>query len=91
MGPPGPSVGRPQHAVPGLPSDERVWRKVLLREPHGYRRVNVHVRVLGQPNQRYPLLFRDYLRAHPQSARAYATLKKDRALFSRTTSTVTRT
>ncbi len=32
---------------------------------------------VGQANQRYPLLFRDYLRAHPHSAQAYATLKKD--------------
>jgi GrpB-like predicted nucleotidyltransferase (UPF0157 family) len=53
----------------------------FLREPPGYRRVNVHVRVVGQANQRYPLLFRDYLRAHPASARAYATLKKDLALL----------
>lgn len=75
-----PGISR-DHAVQGLPSNERVWRKVGLREPHGYRRVNVHVRVLGQPNQRYPLLFRDYLRAHPHSARAYATLKKDLALL----------
>ena len=27
-------------------------------------------------NQRYPLLFRDYLRAHPRSAAAYAELKR---------------
>lgn len=69
------------HAVPGLPPDERAWRKVFIREPPGYRPVNVHVRVVGQANQRYPLLFRDYLRAHPHSAQAYATLKKDLALL----------
>jgi GrpB-like predicted nucleotidyltransferase (UPF0157 family) len=69
------------HAVPGLPPDERAWRKVFFREPPGHRRVNVHVRVVGQANQRYPLLFRDYLRAHPHSAQAYATLKKDLALL----------
>jgi GrpB-like predicted nucleotidyltransferase (UPF0157 family) len=69
------------HAVPGLPPDESEWRKVFLREPPGYRRVNVHVRVVGQANQRYPLLFRDYLRAYPHSAQAYATLKKDLALL----------
>ena len=27
-------------------------------------------------NQRYPLLFRDYLRAHPATAGAYAELKR---------------
>jgi GrpB-like predicted nucleotidyltransferase (UPF0157 family) len=67
------------HAVAGLSPDERAWRKVNLREPPGHRRVNVHVRVVGQANQRYPLLFRDYLRAHPRSAQAYGTLKKDLA------------
>ena len=39
-------------------------------------RSNVHVRVAGAPNQRYALLFRDYLRAHPESAAAYARLKR---------------
>jgi GrpB-like predicted nucleotidyltransferase (UPF0157 family) len=43
--------------------------------------VHIHVRVIGQANQRYPLLFRDYLRSHPYSAQAYATLKRDRALL----------
>jgi GrpB-like predicted nucleotidyltransferase (UPF0157 family) len=69
------------HAVPGWPSGERVTRKVFLDEPSGGRRVHVHVRVLGQENQRYALLFRDYLRAHPDSASAYRTLKKDLALL----------
>ena len=38
--------------------------------------MNVHVRAAGRPNQRYPLLFRDYLRAHPLAAQAYAQAKK---------------
>jgi len=33
------------------------------------------VRVAGRPNQRYALLFRDYLRAHPGAAQAYAQVK----------------
>jgi dephospho-CoA kinase len=64
------------HDVPGLPPDQR---KRFLREPPGDRRVNMHVRVLGHANQRYPLVVRDYLRAHPLSAHAYATLKRDLA------------
>jgi hypothetical protein len=32
--------------------------------------------VVGWPNQRYALLFRDYLRAHPRAADAYARLKR---------------
>jgi GrpB-like predicted nucleotidyltransferase (UPF0157 family) len=37
--------------------------------------VNVHVRIHERANQRYALLFRDYLRAHPDAARAYAQVK----------------
>jgi len=39
--------------------------------------VNVHVRIEGNPNQRYPLLFRDYLRAHPNSARSIELIKRE--------------
>ena len=38
--------------------------------------MNLHLRVAGRPNQRYPLLFRDYLRGHSESAAAYAALKR---------------
>ena len=34
------------------------------------------MRVQGRANQRYPLLFRDYLRTHPATAEAYAELKR---------------
>jgi GrpB-like predicted nucleotidyltransferase (UPF0157 family) len=36
----------------------------------------LHVRINGYPNQRYALLFRDYLRNHPYSAKAYVELKR---------------
>lgn len=67
------------HMPPGAASDAQEWRKLLFREPVGQRRINLHVRVLGRANQRYPLLFRDYLRAHPASAAAYAQLKRQLA------------
>jgi GrpB-like predicted nucleotidyltransferase (UPF0157 family) len=67
------------HVPPGGVADDREWAKRFFSEPAGERRVNLHVRVVGRANQRYPLLFRDYLRAHPHSARAYATLKRDLA------------
>jgi GrpB-like predicted nucleotidyltransferase (UPF0157 family) len=38
-------------------------RKLYMREPEGERRVHIHIRELGRFNQRYALLFRDYLRA----------------------------
>jgi GrpB-like predicted nucleotidyltransferase (UPF0157 family) len=59
-----------------LPADLAEWRKVFLSEPEGERRVNVHVRIHGRANQRYALLFRDFLRTHPDAAQAYALVKK---------------
>ena len=52
------------------------WRKWYFREADGARRVHIHVRMPNQLNQRYPLLFRDYLRAHPAMAGSYAELKR---------------
>ncbi len=69
------------HHVAGLPSTPTEWRKVLLVEPEGERRVNVHVRVRGRANQRYALLFRDFLRTHPDAAEAYAQVKRGLAVL----------
>jgi GrpB-like predicted nucleotidyltransferase (UPF0157 family) len=63
------------HRPPGATGPDDDWRKLFFQAGSG-RPVNVHVRVAGRPNQRYPLLFRDYLRAHPESAAAYASLKR---------------
>jgi len=52
------------------------WTKWYFHPPPGQRPTHTHVRVLGQPNQRYPLLFRDFLRTHPKTAAAYAELKR---------------
>lgn len=53
------------------------WHYAMyFHPPANQRRTNTHVRVPGRANQRYPLLFRDYLRAHPQTAEAYARLKR---------------
>ncbi len=48
----------------------------VLSPPAGHRAVNLHVRVAARANQRYALLFRDYLRAHPATAAAYAEAKR---------------
>lgn len=63
------------HRPPGASGPDLDWRKLLFKPATG-RPVNVHVRVAGNPNQRYPLLFRDYLRGHPDAAEAYARLKR---------------
>jgi GrpB-like predicted nucleotidyltransferase (UPF0157 family) len=68
-------VGFADHRPPGADGPEDDWNKRLFNGPPDDRRANVHVRVDGRANQRYALLFRDYLRAHPAAAEAYAELK----------------
>jgi GrpB-like predicted nucleotidyltransferase (UPF0157 family) len=64
------------HRPPDDVGPEADWTKLFFRAPQGQRRTNTHVRVTGRPNQRYPLLFRDYLIAHPATAAAYGELKR---------------
>jgi len=64
------------HQPPGADSDEDDWEKRLFITPDDLRRSNIHVRVDGRANERYALLFRDYLREHPATASAYAELKR---------------
>lgn len=67
---------RVDHVPPGENADCDQWSKLLFTPPESERRAHVHVRVAGRRNQRYALLFRDYLRAHPATAEAYAELKR---------------
>jgi GrpB-like predicted nucleotidyltransferase (UPF0157 family) len=65
------------HRPPGdTTSPDEAWAKYLCKPPDGHRLTNVHIRVQGAANQRYALLFRDYLRANPGSAAAYAETKR---------------
>jgi GrpB-like predicted nucleotidyltransferase (UPF0157 family) len=64
------------HRPPNASGPDEDWAKLYFRPPPGQRPTHTHVRMLGRPNQRYPLLFRDYLRAHPATAAAYAELKR---------------
>jgi len=65
------------HVPLGEDEDPKLWEKFVFVEPQGQRRTNIHVRVDGNPNQRYPLLFRDYLRAHPNSTRSIELIKRE--------------
>lgn len=64
------------HVPPGYSGPASDWEKWYFHPPQGQRPTHLHVRRAGAPNQRYPLLFRDYLRAHPATAAAYAELKR---------------
>ena len=54
--------------------------KRYFREPPGRRRTHVHVRRAGSFSEQWALLFRDYLRAHPEVAAEYAAEKRRLAL-----------
>ena len=66
------------HCPPGmiLPPEELAKQLFGATGPVA---ANVHIRVQGRFNQRYPLLCRDYLRAHPLAAAAYGTIKQNLA------------
>ena len=49
--------------------------KRYFRESPGQRRTHIHVRRLGSWVEQFALLFRDYLRTHPEDAQRYAALK----------------
>jgi GrpB-like predicted nucleotidyltransferase (UPF0157 family) len=71
--------GMRDHLPPGMVGPDSDWEKWFFIEPPEQRITNTHVRVQGRANQRYALLFRDYLRAHPATAGAYAELKRSLA------------
>jgi len=64
------------HIPPGFTDMGSQWKKWLFSPVQPSRPINLHVRIEGNPNQRYPILFRDYLRTHPEAAEAYVRVKK---------------
>jgi GrpB-like predicted nucleotidyltransferase (UPF0157 family) len=64
------------HRPPDAEGPDADWDKWFFVAPAKQRRTHTHMRALGRPNQRYALLFRDFLRAHPKTAEAYARLKR---------------
>ena len=60
----------------GWRADNPDRTKRYFREPLGEPRTHVHVRAAGSWGEQLALLFRDYLRATPEAAAAYAELKR---------------
>jgi len=67
------------HVPPSWEGPTEAWQKLFFR-PSAGKRVHVHVRVAGSPNERYALLFRDYLRATPAAREAWEATKRRVAL-----------
>ncbi len=53
--------------------------KRYFREAPGTPRTHIHVRAAGSWGEQFALLFRDYVRAHPDVAARYAALKRELA------------
>ena len=51
--------------------------KRYFREPAGSARIHIHVRILASWQQQLALLFRDYLRSHPDELDRYERVKTD--------------
>jgi GrpB-like predicted nucleotidyltransferase (UPF0157 family) len=65
------------HVPAGWDDDPARWTKRLWsRRGHAAEDMNLHVRVLGAPNERLALLFRDWFRAHPEAVPSYARFKR---------------
>ncbi len=63
------------HVPPSGPAEPEQWSKWFYNRRGAAPRVNLHVRVAGRANQRYAVLFRDYLRANRAAAVAYGQVK----------------
>ena len=78
-------VYRPDNTHDHVPfgEDENpwLWAKLCFEQPDGQRRANIHARMVGNLNQRYALLFRDYLRTHPNSAKTVESIKRQLAKY----------
>jgi GrpB-like predicted nucleotidyltransferase (UPF0157 family) len=65
------------HVPAGRPDDPAMWTKRFWRRRSELTgNVNLHVRLVGSPNERLALLFRDWMKAHPEAVPPYAAFKR---------------
>lgn len=69
------NTGDPANPDAAAALGEDDWRKLYFREPHGERRVHLHVRRNGAAAARQTFLLRDYLRDDGAARRDYGAFK----------------
>ena len=64
------------HVPAGRPDPPELWRKRVWSKPQpGGERIVLHCRLVGSPNERLAVLFRDWFRAHPAMVPGYGEFK----------------
>lgn len=63
------------HIPAGYDDAAELWAKQFWTTKHRRPKVNLHIRQIDNPNWRFALLFRDYLRANTDVAADYAASK----------------
>ncbi len=71
------------HVPAGWSGDPAAWAKLVFAAPPDTRDGNVHIRISGSPNERYALLFRDFLRADESARKAWGRFKTELAKSTR--------
>jgi GrpB-like predicted nucleotidyltransferase (UPF0157 family) len=71
------------HVPAGWVGNPEGWSKLVFAPPSTARPSNVHVRRCGSPNERYALLFRDFLRANDEARDAWGRFKTQLAMATR--------
>ncbi len=67
------------HVPQGDTNPPEGWKKLYFRRSSRVHPCHIHVRVVGNPNHRYALIFRDYLRAHEQARLTVELIKRELA------------
>ncbi len=71
--------GTRDHVPAGRSDDPALWAKRFWQHRGTGEDVNLHVRLVGSPNERLALLFRDWMCAHPPAVIAYSAIKRSLA------------
>lgn len=74
------------HIPAGWIGDPHQWSKLVFGPAAGGRACNVHMRITGSPNERYALLFRDFLRDDAKARSAWSRFKFQLAVATSTLS-----